>query len=409
MPRRPMNAAHAGWLMQELSLGSIMAVIPKERVAEALRETGTESVRNRLLPAAMVSYLVVMLALYAEVSVRENLRIVLEPLRRKFGLGRTKMPVDSAITKARKRLGAEPFEWLFNRIARPMGEKSLKGCFWRDLRVVAADATTVAVQDTEENRLRFGIHTNQHGRAGYPQVKIAVLAECGTRAPLSLAFGRGDDYEPALWDLLRDKLTKEMLFLADRGYYSFERWKDCSRRCGALLWRVNRSLILRPIRRFADGSYLAKIRPSDKLVRKGLSRRDESMIVRVIEYEPIFADGSRGERARLITTPSDPADASAEELGRLYTQRWTIETGFDELKTHLKGPGRVLRSQLPELVEQEIYGFFLAYYVVRATLADAAKREGCSPGELSFVHAVRVIKRRLSFPPSQERDHEADI
>ena len=395
--------------MQELSLGSIMAALPRKRIKEALEETGTGSVRNRLLPAPMVVYLVVMLALYAEVSVRENLRILLEPLRRKFGLDRTKMPVDSAITKARKRLGAVPFRWLFDRIALPLGSAKLAGCFWRDLRVVAADATTVEVRDTRENRRRFGIHWNQHGPVGYPQVKIAVLAECGTRVPLGCACGRGDDHEPGLFDALRVKLTRDMLFLTDRAYYSFERWKDCCRRCGALLWRVKNSLILKPIKTFQDGSYLARIRPSNKLVRKGLSGRSESMIVRVIEYEPIFADGSHGERVRLITTLTDPEDASAEELARLYTERWSIETGFDELKTHLRGPDRVLRSPLPDLVEQEIYGFFLAYYVVRATMADAARREGCAPRELSFVHSVRVIKRRLSFPPSRPQGAQEDL
>jgi hypothetical protein len=333
----------------------------------------------------------------------------LEPLRRKFGLERTRIAVGSAISKARKRLGATPLAWLFRHTARPLAAAGLAGCFWRGFRLVAADATTVEVQNTRENRRRFGVHENQHGQAGYPQVKVAVLMECGTRAPLGCAYGGADEYEPALFDSLREHLQKDMLMLADRAYYSYERWKDCKERAGALLWRVKKSLILKAIKTFADGSYLAWIRPSNKLVRKAACKADERTQVRVIEYRPLFADGTEGERVRLITTLVDPEGAPAEELAGGYPARWDVETGFDELKTHLRGPDRVLRSPLPELVEQELYGFFLAYYIVRATMAQAAKREGCSPAELSFVHAVRVIKRRLSFPPGGPEGHEGGV
>jgi len=406
MPRKPMTAAHVGGLMQELSLGAIMKVLPLRRVEQALKETGTASKRHRLLPAEMVVYLIVMLALYSEVSVKENLRILLEPLRRKFGLERTKVPADSAITKARKRLGMGPLAWLLDRVATPVGTARTEGCFWRSYRVVAADATTVDVQNTEENRSQFGIHENQHGQVGYPQVKIASMVECGTRVPLGCACGKGTSHKPTLWDPLRERLQKDMLLLTDRAYFSFERWRECSQVCGALLWRVRSTLILKPTKVFEDGSFLAQIRPSNKLVRKALAKPKETMTVRVIEYEPVFEDGRHGERVRLITTLLDPKDVSAQELAKLYTERWEVETGFDELKTHLRGRKRVLRSPLPDIVKQEIYGFFLAYYVVRATMADAAKCEGCSPRRLSFVHAVRVIKRRLSFPPSGQESFE---
>jgi len=332
----------------------------------------------------------------------------MDPLRRKFGLERTKVAGGTAITFARRRLGVEPFMVLFERVARPVGTAKTPGCYWRGYRVVAVDATTVDIQNTKGNRDRFGIHENQHGEVGFPQVKVAVTVECGTRVPLTFTYGPGTAHEPTLWDPQRKALTEEMLQLADRAYYSYERWKECSKQCGALLWRVKSSLILKPIEAFDDGSYLSVVRPSNKLVRKGLARPDESMTVRVVEYEPVFQDGSSGELVRLITTLLDPDDVSAEELAQLYTQRWEIETGFDEIKTHLRGPKRVLRSPLPDIVEQEIHGFFLAYYVVRSTMAEAAKREGCPPNRLSFVHAVRVIKRRLSFFPSDQEGGEND-
>ena len=132
-------------------------------------------------------------------------------------------------------------------------------------------------------------------------------------------------------------------------------------------------------------------------------------LVRVLEYETLLEGGSRGERVRLSTTILEPGEAPAQDLARLYAERWSIETGYDELKTHLRGPGRVLRSQLPELVEQELIGFMLAYYVVRTVMLEAAQRSGLPPGDLSFTHTVRVIRRKLAFPPSGHTGPAQDV
>jgi hypothetical protein len=404
-----MSAPHVSEMMMQLSLASIMQVLTQRKVKEALAATGTGSKRNRLLPASLVVYLVVMLAFYAEVSVRENLSILLDHLRALFGRDKVKRPADSAVSKARQRLGPKPFEWLFAQVARPVGDATLPGCLWRGWRVVAADGTTADVQDTAGNRERFGLHHNQHGPVGYPQMKAVVLVECGTRLPLACSTGRNDTYEPSLFDRIAPRLEKDMLMLADRAYFDFPRWKACAPRAGALLWRVKSSLILKPIEVFADGSYLARIRPSSKLIRRGVCQKGESLIVRVIECRPLFEDGTEGETVRLITTLLDPDEAPADELAQLYTERWTEETSFNEIKTYLRGHNRVLRSPLPDLVEQEWYGFLLAYYVVRVTIVEAARREGAPLRTFSFVRAVRVIKRRLAFSPSHGAGNQADI
>jgi hypothetical protein len=405
MPGKPMDASRMSDLMGQLTLAALMDVFPLPRVQEALRETGTQSVRYRLLPAESVVYLVMMMALHSEASVRENVRLLLEQVRRREGSQGQTVPVGSAISQARKRLASKPLMWLFEHFARPQGQQDTPGCFWKGYRVVAADDTQMDLQGTEANRTCFGIHSNNHGQVGYPQLKVATVVECGTRLPFALTWGGVHDWGPGLFDRLRDALTTEMLLLADRGFYSFERWKACAGRCGALVWRVKKSLILRPLERLPDGSYLAQIRPSSKLVRKGLCETSESMTVRVVQYRVLLEDGSRGEHVRLITTILHTEQASAQQLAELYAERWTIETGLDELKTHLRGPGRVLRSQLPQLVEQELVGFMLAYYVVRTVMLEAARKSGLPPARLSFTHTVRVIRRKVAFPPS---GHPAD-
>ena len=273
MPRSPMLASDAGQLLQDLTLASIMQHLPREDVINALAQTNTASVRKRLLPADVVAYLVVMLALYSDASIRENLRILLEPLRREFGDEAIGVPTGAAITKARKRLGAAPFRVLFDGLARPTATPEIPGVFYNEFRVVAVDGTTVDIQDTAANRERFGIHANQHGNAGYPQVKAVVMVECGSRVPLGCAYGGGDEYEPGLFDKIQSKLGKDRLLLADQMYYDFSRWTSCAERAGALLWRVKNNLNLKSIAVLEDGSYLAEIRPSTKLTRTGRSEK----------------------------------------------------------------------------------------------------------------------------------------
>lgn len=403
MPRKSMVSRSTTMFLRELSVGAVMKIFPQKAVAMSLDTTGTNTVRRRLLPRFVVFYLVILMAFYSEVSVRENLRILLESLRRKFGMGTVKIAVDSAISKARRKLGAAPFAHLFEAFAKPMGSPEVKGCFWKDLRLVAVDGTSVELQNTESNRLRFGIHRNQHGDVGYPQLKLVMLSECGTRMPFGLSYGRSNDYEGKLFDSLIGKLDSKMLLLADRHYYTFLRWNECIKTGCQLLWRIKTGLNITPVKTLDDGSYLAEIKPSDKLVRAGMASAGDILTVRVIDYKVQFEDSSEGEPIRLFTTLFDAANAPAEELARLYAERWSIESGFDEIKTDLRGKDRILRSQLPELVEQELYGFFLAYIVVRTVMLDAARKADIAPVELSFVHAVRVIKRKLAFFPLTSR------
>jgi hypothetical protein len=120
-------------------------------------------------------------------------------------------------------------------------------------------------------------------------------------------------------------------------------------------------------------------------------------LVGVPDAEPIY---------RLVTTILDTEQAPASELAALYHERWEIETALDELKTHLRGSKIVLRSKTPELVRQEFYGLMMAHFAVRGLMHEAAIAADVDPDQLSFVHAVRVIRRKLPFyvaiPPSEE-------
>jgi hypothetical protein len=212
-------------------------------------------------------------------------------------------------------------------------------------------------------------------------------------------WGRYRTSENALAAGALSHLEAGMLCLADRGFFGYALWKKAAATGADLLWRVKKNANLPCDRRLADGSYLSRIYASAK------DRRydRDAIVIRVIEYE---LDGVEdGEPLyRLITTVLDDAKAPAVDLAALYHDRWEIENVFDEFKTHLRGRQAVLRSKTPELVEQELYGFLLAHFAIRGLMHEAALKADVDPDHLSFIHTVRVVRRKLptfaAIPPS---------
>lgn len=374
-----------------ISLGVVARVFPRETVDAVLSETGRISQRQRQLPAHVMVYYVIALAFYMQASYREVLRCLLEGVRWLMGLGvEIKVAGKSGISQARTRLGSEPLQRLHDRIVAPIALKRTQGAWFRKWRLVSLDGSTMAVADTEDNEQAFGRPGQSRGKAAHPQIRFVSLVENGTH----VLFGtRMDGYHTGETTLARQvvgDLRQDMLCLADRNFFGFELWRQAQANGADLLWRVKKSLRLPCIRRLSDGSYLSQIYPSLK------DRRHDTkgVQVRVIEYtlegvpdaEPIY---------RLITTIMDPRRAPAQQLAILYHERWEIESAFDELKTHLRGPDIVLRSKKPDLVRQEFYGLIMAHFAVRGLMHEAALKADQDPDRFSFAHAVRVVRRKL--------------
>jgi hypothetical protein len=259
------------------------------------------------------------------------------------------------------------------------------------------------VADTEENRVAFGRPEASRGASAFPQVRFVALVENGTHVLFGARLGRFADGETTLAHDALPALRPGMLCLADRQFFGYALWQAAAATGSDLLWRVKRNLRLPREARLADGSYLTTIYPSEKDRR----HRTRGVQVRVVEYrlegianaEPLY---------RLVTTILDPAAAQAAELAALYHERWEIEGALAELKTHLRGARMVLRSKTPELVKQEFWGLLLAHFAVRGLMHEAALRADEDPDRLSFLHAVRVVRRKLPrfaalSPSSQAR------
>ena len=203
------------------------------------------------------------------------------------------------------------------------------------------------------------------------------------------------------WPTIHAELRPGLLCLADRYVLGFDLWQQAAATGAALVWRAKANQVFPVEARSADGSYRSTLRWN-----KHCRATDRTpLAVRVIEYTlPGVPDAEPSYR--LVTTLLDPTTAPAAELAALYHERWEIETAFDALKTHLRGARIVLRSKTPDLVRQEAYGLLLAHFAVRGLMHEAALAATPTPRDpdtLSFVHAVRVLRRTLprvaALPP----------
>ena len=400
MPRTGWRKSESDRRLPDLvSVGLLMKVFPAEVVDAVIAQCGRTEQRRRSLPARSMAYFSMGMALHSDGSYENVLALISDGLawaQREQGSG--KLANKAAISHARDRLGPEPMALLFSRVARPLAAKDAPGCWLAGRRLVAIDGTCLDLPDTPANDGFFGRPGVMKGeRSAFPQARVVALAECGTHAMFDAVIVPYTTSENAASVELLGRLEPGMLCLADRGFYSFKAWENACGTGADLLWRVKDNLRLEPVQDLPDGSWLADVFDS-----KADRRRLHPVRVRVISYTIEDGRDPTGPY-RLITTLLDHNQAPATQLAAAYAQRWEIETSFDELKTHQRGPRTVLRSKSPKLVTQEIWGHLCCHYAIRTLMFDAAEAAGRDPDRVSFVAALRIARRSIAgqgaFPP----------
>jgi hypothetical protein len=382
-----------------VSVGLLTRVFPPELVDEVIAAVGRTEQRHRSLPARVMAYFSVGMALHSEGSYEDVLSLLTDGLSWASGEDPVRLPSKSAIFQARARLGAAPVAGLFERVATPLAEEGAAGAWLAGRRLVAIDGTCLDVADTVENAQHFGRPgVNKGEQAAFPQARLVAVAECGTHAMFDAVVGAYTSGENTLAGELIDRLEPGMLLLADRGFCGFPLWKRAVATGADLLWRAKANMKPRYLETLSDGSWLAELRPSGSA-----GRHSEPLTIRVIDYQ--VDDGRpNDETYRLFTTIVDPDEASAVELAVAYAQRWEIEGVFDELKTHQRGARTVLRSKSPDLVLQEIWGHLCCHYAIRTLMWEAANHAHVDPDRVSFVAALRIARRSIQaardFSPS---------
>ena len=189
MARAPAGLPAGVRLSDHVSLGVIARTFPIEEVRQVLAETGKASERERDLPAHVMVYYAIALALYMPAGTREVLRCLLQGLRWLWGAEAVRVAGKSGISQARTRLGAEPLCRLHDRLVRPVATAATRGAWYRQWRLVSLDGSCLDVADTGENRVAFGRPGASRGESAFPQVRFVALVENGTHVLFGTRLG----------------------------------------------------------------------------------------------------------------------------------------------------------------------------------------------------------------------------
>lgn len=401
-----------------VSLGVLARWVPRDEIDTAVAVTGKKAKRrDGKLPPHVMVYFTMAMALFADDDYEGVLAHLTDTLASWPDCwdAQWEAPGSGGIAQARQRLGSEPLRELFSQVAVPVADMLTPGAFLGNWRLVAIDGMEWDVPDSPQNAAAFGYAGSGDKRSAFPKVRVVALSECASHAYFAAAIGGAGSGEQSLAATLWGALDEDMLLLADRNFYSFANWRDAHASGAQLLWRVKSDLRLPVVEKLPDGSYSAVLvspeirgKRRDALIE---AARDghaldpgQAALVRVIEYTvPDRDPGGDGELICLITTILDLRQGPAGTLAEIYHQRWEHETGNDQIKTHLRGPGRVLRSKKPDLVLAEIYGYLLTHYALSALICEAATEAQIDPDRVKFTRTVRMVRRRADtsadFPP----------
>jgi hypothetical protein len=402
-----------------VSLGVVASSVPRDVIDDAVAAAGRQARRpdGKLPPHVMVYF-----AMAMALSARDDYEEVAARLAGTLGSwgcweARWGPPTSGGITRARERLGSGPVQDIFARVAVPVADRLTRGAFAGPWRLMSIDGFEWDVPDTPGNAAAFGYPPGGRERPAFPKVRVVTISECGSHAVVGAEIGgvagKGSG-EQTLARPLYGRLEPEWLLIADRNFYSWQDWCAAAASGAALLSRVKADLALPALEVLPDGScrsVLINPRASTaarQRILKAARAGDDldqgtARYVRVIEYQVPDRDGDgTGELIALITTITDMAAAPAPLLAQACHERWEHETGNDQIKTHLRGPGKVLRSKSPDMIRQEIYGYLLTHYAISALICRAATEADIDPDRVKFTRTVRIVRRAVgpaAFPP----------
>lgn len=356
--------------------------IDPEWILQALKATGTASIRTRRLPAQQVVWLVIGMALFRDRSIPDivsKLDLALP--------GPTPTVAPSTISEARVRLGADPMQWLFSVSADHWAHQSARRHAFRGLAVYGVDGTVLRVPDSPDNATHFGYAKSSRGQSAYPLCRAVGLMALRSHLLASVAFGPSWESELCYARDLWPHVPDDSLTILDKGFLSagilLPLCRDGKNR--HFLIRAKKNQKWRVLKRLGKKDYLVELDVSRE-ARKKDPTLPKTWVVRAVRYQ------RKGFRpGTLLTSMLDPKEFPASEVIALYHERWELELGYDEVKTEMLDQQESIRSQSPAGVYQELWGLFLAYNLVRLEMESVADEAGVEPTRISFIAALRLI------------------
>ncbi|MEU0822476.1 transposase domain-containing protein [Streptomyces mirabilis] len=172
-------------LSDHVRLGVVTRWVTPELVAEVLEKCGVRDKKPGALPAGFMVYFTLALALFQQDSYDDVAEQLVGSIRELS----ESIPNKSSFTRARRRLGPLALEAVFRELADPLAPVGLEGSFYRGMRLAAVDGFVLDAPDTPANRAAFGGPVMNGQPAGFPQVRVVTLTECGTHAQIDAAVG----------------------------------------------------------------------------------------------------------------------------------------------------------------------------------------------------------------------------
>lgn len=357
-------------------------------IDEALAATGTATVRRRKLPAEHVVWTVIGMGLFRDRSIEEVVHHLSLVLPAKTPAPGPAVATSSAVVQARDRLGAAPLEALFETTAARWATVSADTHRWRGLAVYGVDGSSLRIPDTPENEAAFGRPGSSRGIAGYPQLRMVALMVLRSHLLAGLALGPWSVGETTLAERLWPKLPDHSLAILDRGFLSYGLLHRLATSGAERHWliRAKANLRWRTLERLGPHDELVEI-TVPRQARRAHPELPETLTLRALRYQ------RKGFRPQtLLTSLLDPNAYPAAEIAELYHERWELELGFDEIKTHALEREEAMRSRAPERLRQEVWGLAIAYNLVRLHMQEVAQRASLPPSRISFRHALLLLR-----------------
>ena len=316
----------------------------------------------------------------------------------------TPVPAGPALSKARMRLGEQVVRRAFELDAARTDAGLGIGAAWHGMETTSFDGTTAEVFNCDELADAFGVPAG----GTKPKVRIVAHVRTGSRRWIGAAVGGYHDGENTLVDELASTLAPGMLNLADRGFFSMDRWIRFSATGAHLCWRVKngaKSVPFKTLKALPDGSELVLLRESGGMLgkrRRGAgdktAPRLPDTLARLIQFKVVTRTRSGRVKAstiRVLTTLLSHAEFPAAGIAALYAERWQVEIAYLHLKKTLRGSRRVLRGQSVTLARQEVWAFLLAHNMIATMAARAAALAGIDPDEISFTAVLGPVRAHV--------------
>ena len=364
-------------------------LLAPELVADALSQTGVATIRKRKLPMEQMVWAVIGMALFRKYSMRQlvNQLDIILPNGRPY-------VAPSAVTQARKKLGHQAIESIFNQTQSSWHAQS-EHPEWCGLRLLGVDGVVWRTPDSKENSEYFARTGNAHGKASYPQVRMVCQMELTSHLLTQSAFDSVDVNEMHLAEKLIKETPDNSLTLFDRGFYSLgllNRWHSTG---------TERHWLM-PLKKNTQYEVVRSLGRQDKIIRLTPCPQARKKFTDLPEYieARLLTKKVNGKPRQILTSMTDVMRFPPADIVDLYEHRWEIELGFREMKQSLLDSQFTLRSNQPELIKQELWGILLAYNLIRYQMVLMAKPiDGIHPNQLSFHGASMHIIYELTMLP----------